>query len=42
MNKHLAIGMAALALGASGSAMAQWNAPLHKDFWGYIGASGGR
>lgn len=42
MNKHIAIAAAALGLAASGSAMAQWSAPLNKDFWGYLGASGGR
>ncbi len=45
MNAKLALGLAALGVAATGNAFAQssdWRAPMHRDFWGYIGASAGR
>lgn len=45
MNFKLAIGLAAIGIAASGSALAQtsdYRSPMHKDFWGYIGASAGQ
>jgi opacity protein-like surface antigen len=44
MNAKLALGLAALGLAASGNTLAQspdWQTPMSRNFWGYIGASGG-
>jgi OOP family OmpA-OmpF porin len=45
MKLKFAIGIAALAAAASGNVLAQspdWRSPMGKDFFGYIGASGGQ
>jgi opacity protein-like surface antigen len=44
MNAKLALGLAGLALAASGNVLAQsteWRNPMTRDFWGYLGASAG-
>jgi OOP family OmpA-OmpF porin len=44
MKAKLALGLAGLALAASGNVLAQsteWRNPMGRDFWGYLGASAG-